>query len=228
MLCQAPTCFEIADRLTCVLTCKYALFLGQFWHVFGGPPFRLFLLVELSEFKRKQITKRDILPFPGWRPEQQAWLECWRWRQGLHSPLPLPAAEQGGRLPTITLQFVFLTNTSKILVFRFPSPKELPSSSPKLAPPLFLNSSATSLQPFALMRSDMSRHCHWCAQHNIIMHFIHTFKDLSSTPAFTSWYGKGPTPGYPCQWWPSGWRSHQCLWLCGPSWVQWLLIYLKW
>ena len=172
MLCQAPTCFEIADRLTCVLTCKYALFLGQFWHVFGGPPFRLFLLVELSEIMRKQITKRDILPFPGWRPEQQAWLECWRWRQGLHSPLPLPAAEQGGRLPTITLQFVFLTNTSKILVFRFPSPKELPSSSPKLAPPLFLNSSATSLQPFALMRSDMSRHCHWCAQHNIIMHFI--------------------------------------------------------
>ena len=172
MLCQAPTCFEIADRLTCVLTCKYALFLGQLLHVFGGPPFRLFLLVELSEFKRKQITKRDILPFPGWRPEQQAWLECWRWRQGLHSPLPLPAAEQGGRLPTITLQFVFLTNTSKILVFRFPSPKELPSSSPKLAPPLFLNSSATSLQPFALMRSDMSRHCHWCAQHNIIMHFI--------------------------------------------------------
>ena len=172
MLCQAPTCFEIADRLTCVLTCKYALFLGQFWHVFGGPPFRLFLLVELSEFKRKQITKRDILPFPGWRPEQQAWLECWRWRQGLHSPLPLPAAEQGGRLPTITLQFVFLTNTSKILVFRFPSPTESPSSSPKLAPPLFFNNSATSLQPFALMRSDMSRHCHWCAQHNIIMHFI--------------------------------------------------------
>ena len=172
MLCQAPTCFEIADRLTCVLTCKYALFLGQLLHVFGGPPFRLFLLVELSEIMRKQITKRDILPFPGWRPEQQAWLECWRWRQGLHSPLPLPAAEQGGRLPTITLQFVFLTNTSKILVFRFPSPTESPSSSPKLAPPLFLNSSATSLQPFALMRSDMSRHCHWCAQHNIIMHFI--------------------------------------------------------
>ena len=172
MLCQAPDCFEIADRFTCVLTCKYALFLGQFWHVFGGPPFRLFLLVELSEFKRKQITKRDILPFPGWRPEQQAWLECWRWRQGLHSPLPLPAAEQGGRLPTITLQFVFLTNTSKILVFRFPSPKELPSSSPKLAPPLFFNNSATSLQPFALMRRYMSRRCYWCAQHNIIMHFI--------------------------------------------------------